>query len=62
MDTIEVTIRWEGYPIKIRNKNVFVPQFGTTGPGQTPHWSYTPIPVEKLNKDLANHLRENKLI
>ena len=62
MKTLEVTVEYLGYPVKIRGGRVFLPFFGTTYYNQTMYWEYSEAPLSKLSDGLYKFLRENRLI
>jgi len=50
---IEKTIHYKGGVFKVNNKNQWkILVFGTSGPGQNPHYFYTPIKIEKIPNEL----------
>lgn len=60
-DIIETTIRYKGYPIKVRKDIVMLPAFGTSYLNQSPHWSWTAIPRDKIGRELEAFLSDNNL-
>ena len=62
VNVISTIIEYEGYPIKISDGKVFLPQFGTTIYNHNPHWSYIEVPVEKIKPELRKYLQSEGLV
>lgn len=62
METISTTVMYKGYPIKVENKRVYLPSFGTTINNHSMHWSYIEVPVDKLTEELREELENKNLI
>jgi len=61
MDTqsvIEVTLEYNGYPVKVRRGKVLLPAFGTTYYNHQMHWSWIEVPVEKLSASLYEKVKK----
>ena len=51
----EKTIAYKGGLFKVNNKNEWkILVFGTSGPGQNPHYFYTSIKKEKIPKEVIS--------
>jgi len=62
LNIVSQTIMYKGYPVKISGGKIFMPAFGTTYDNHSMHWSHIEVPVEKLNDDFRQQLKQQKLI